>query len=1268
MFGWTSFAEWRDDSLIREDLEIIPQGDIFPGSTNASVRVLTGQSASWVTLLVTDNTLQSLSEHTRAAPDALESAISDLAFKFSASDEFETMQPGFGDVLELAGLKMISDVPFVPGRDLTGVTPEPNLPTAACVSFPLICENAKVLETGPNGTVSFDFNLTTNSDEACVGTPALDCGVWNSAQWFSWTASDARLVCEINIDEYFFADSVVAVFSDNCTDAITCDDDSGANLLSSAAFIAEANQTYRIGVGSFGTTQRGGSGTASIRRARVIARNVLVSVNQYQPICNENPVVFYPLENDFILRQDGVEEPLPSFEFFPVLSSEIVLTIGEAPLLTLDPSTSDPVSTMAPDDDPPFLRRSAGGAKARRRLSLPMGKRQEGNLSIAEGRNVSVYLFYYPTDPQSYPQIRYEEASYTVCNSVGDCDTAVIRFELRDFYCFNDNVFSPFAPLPPSAAPPSSSPRPDGTPGRQLVSVPRIRKDFPPTWFFEANRKSILNETSGLYESLIHLPTTPDTITTWDFWGVALSNNGKLQFPTESVSRISEQPVFLLLRWPDECIYDEIIAVSISLFNYALSEGNFTIAVDVAAGDFAVLEAPLSLVVAAQSSMTFMIRLQTLKVGEKVPLIVQVTSDVGSDAVQRVIRVKSRGLVRQVDSYLAIGSGQVVEIEASSITDCVNGSFTSFVEISADSMRPSLNLFSIESAASTPLSAVEPLLDTCVGADTLQYFGATSGLPQLESVIRRRMGSALANEASFRAAGGAYSLLRNGVPSLFLSTQFAQCLARAVNYVTINRQSQQRTFSWLYSVQNAGDGSFTETGLSLTLPGQDSRVTATSMAVLALLTAPDGRQAEPLDAAIRFLETHVAPSNFSRAISLYALVQAGSRVATKIEELQALLEPLLLETSSLTDVETLSYALLAHVALQNSAQADAFAAKLFALRNRLGLFGPTGVSTIIASEALFRYSVRLYTPKLEITAIAVNPPALFTFNEANRFVDRRLELQGDGNFSITSFGDAGTLFAQVTTSCTTLDIRRRNLDLDVGVTWLGSQVESSNVQVCVARPEGSTKGPEVVRISTELLTGYEANEASLQSLIETGLVSEFNILSERFVEFIFLLAEAPQQCLTFTVSRTSDSTNLLEVATVVRSFSPGAVEAVTFLPSDCEPGTTLLQSTVSNVGVLSVLNSNAGTAYRCGEVNANSGEAPATGGESIPWWVWLLVALGVIVLGIAAAFIIQYCWKKEKVRKRARFDKKMGLGLDASQSSQISVSGSDQFTKSTVKL
>ena len=220
--------------------------------------------------------------------------------------------------------------------------------------------------------------------------------------------------------------------------------------------------------------------------------------------------------------------------------------------------------------------------------------------------------------------------------------------------------------------------------------------------------------------------------------------------------------------------------------------------------------------------------------------------------------------------------------------------------------------------------------------------------------------------------------------------------------------------------------------------------------------------------------------------------------------------------------------------------------------------------------------------------------------------------------------------------------------------------------MCVARPEGSTKGPEVVRISTELLTGYEANEASLQSLIETGLVSEFNILSERFVEFIFLLAEAPQQCLTFTVSRTSDSTNLLEVATVVRSFSPGAVEAVTFLPSDCEPGTTLLQSSVSNVGVLSVLNTNAGTAYRCGEVNANSGEAPATGGESIPWWVWLLVALGVIVLGIAAAFIIQYCWKKEKVRKRARFDKKMGL--DASQSSQTSLSGSNQFTKSTVKL
>lgn len=86
------------------------------------------------------------------------------------------------------------------------------------------------------------------------------------------------------------------------------------------------------------------------------------------------------------------------------------------------------------------------------------------------------------------------------------------------------------------------------------------RKDFPETWIFE---KIDMNSNGLEY----FVKNIPDTITSWDITGFALSRSTGLGI-AEPQTLIVSQPFFLVVSLPYSIRLNEILRVDVSVFNY----------------------------------------------------------------------------------------------------------------------------------------------------------------------------------------------------------------------------------------------------------------------------------------------------------------------------------------------------------------------------------------------------------------------------------------------------------------------------------------------------------------------------------------------------------------------------------------------------------------------------------------------------------------------------------------------------------------------------
>ena len=451
------------------------------------------------------------------------------------------------------------------------------------------------------------------------------------------------------------------------------------------------------------------------------------------------------------------------------------------------------------------------------------------------------------------------------------------------------------------------------------------------------------------------------------------------------------------------------------------------------------------------------------------------------------------------------------------------------------------------------------------------------------------------------------------------------------------------TFDWLYS-QQMEDGSFVENGFSpmaaLGVVEQDARtVSTTASSLLAMVSDPRGGRQAALAASVSFLRQAFANGAvnrdpFTKAVTLYALLQAG--VASD----DAIITTLLSSQLESANVGAASYALLSHLVVQDAERAESTAGYLFSARAANGLMA-SETESILGSDALFAYSgAVLWSPKMDITMVTLNPSRLFQITSVNRRVAQRIERIDLQGFQAVTHG-VGQVAVQIADTCNTLRANSVDKGLQMLVSWSGSEVSSPTVQVCIIR-SSMRQNAEAVLATVQLLTGYRATAESLRALLSAKSVVDY---TERDGTLEFLVkAESARTCFEFSAQRIFGAVNLLEANVQVYSAADGAL-AVSVVPG-CEAGS---EGTVSNPGLSAILAADSGPAFEC-----RTGQAMSASSGGIEWWVWLLVAIGCVLVAIVFGIIVWQCWLKEKARRKAKFNK-----MVARKSNQVTSSPFD---------
>ena len=485
-------------------------------------------------------------------------------------------------------------------------------------------------------------------------------------------------------------------------------------------------------------------------------------------------------------------------------------------------------------------------------------------------------------------------------------------------------------------------------------------------------------------------------------------------------------------------------------------------------------------------------------------------------------------------------------------------------------------------------------------------------------------------------------------PSTFLTATAGRCLSHTLNF-GFAQGDVLTIFDWLYA-QQIEDGSFVETGFSpvaaLGVIEQDARtISTTATSLLSILSDPRGARQAAVDSAVSFLRQAfengaVNRDPFTTAVTLYALVKAGAAsedpttltLASKLES---------------ANVGSASYALLSHLLLQNAERAESAAEYLFSAREANGLMG-SEMESILGSDALFAYSgAILWSPKMDLTVVTLNPSKLFRITTLNRRVSQRIEqieLQG---FQAVTHG-VGQVALQIIDTCNTLQANSVDKGLQILVSWSGSEVSSPTVQVCIIR-SSMRQSSEAILAKVQLLTGYRAAVASLRALLSENSVLDY---TERDGTIEFLVnAESARTCFEFSAQRVFGAVNLVEANVQASSAADGAL-AESVVPG-CEVGS---EGTVSNPGLSAILATDAGPAFEC-----RNGQAVPVSSGGIEWWVWLLVAIGCVLVAIVFGIIVWRCWLKEKKRKKERFDRMVAL-----KTNQSNLTTTQQFLNSSV--
>jgi CD109 antigen len=429
-----------------------------------------------------------------------------------------------------------------------------------------------------------------------------------------------------------------------------------------------------------------------------------------------------------------------------------------------------------------------------------------------------------------------------------------------------------------ASAAPAAAAMPQPTPARAAGSVAadqgqaepeRTREFFPETWVWT----SLTTDASG---RATHRVTAPDSITTWNFRAVALSQTKGLGIG-EAELRVF-QPFFVSIDLPYSAIRGEQFPVSLALYNYDAVAQSFT--VELERGDwFDLLDNPTATVRVepkAVGAAVFTIQPNLLGVRK---LKVTARGSTLADAIVKEIIIEPEGVQRETveNAVLAVGTPRTFPLAAPA--GAIGGSHRALLAVTGSVLAQTIE--GLENLLKMPYGCGEQnMLLFAPDVFIARYLKETGqNKPEIMAKAELLMITGYQRQLTYRRTDGSFSAFgqRDKIGSLWLTAFVMKTFAQANGLIYIDDAVQSASRAWI-GTQQKSDGSFDQVGFvhhQEMMGGVSGKTALTAYLAVALLEAGDTAAA---GRAIKWLEGQLASITdpYALALTTYALGLAKS--------------------------------------------------------------------------------------------------------------------------------------------------------------------------------------------------------------------------------------------------------------------------------------------------------------------------------------------------------------------------------------------------------
>uniref|UniRef100_A0A8B9CZE0 Complement C5 n=1 Tax=Anser brachyrhynchus TaxID=132585 RepID=A0A8B9CZE0_9AVES len=355
-----------------------------------------------------------------------------------------------------------------------------------------------------------------------------------------------------------------------------------------------------------------------------------------------------------------------------------------------------------------------------------------------------------------------------------------------------------------------------------------VRSYFPESWLWEVHQVSSRSKSLSI--------TLPDSLTTWEVQGVAISDKGICVTAPLEVQVVKD--IFLNIYVPYSVVRGEQIELKGSVYNHRASSIKFCVKIAVgdgicSSGGSATTGARIRgcnfKYLGSSSSSPFMFRILPLELGLHTINFTLLT-DGNSETVVKTLRVMPEGIKKELHAGFTLDPqgvyGSVKRrqefrykiplnlVPKTKIDRSVSVKGHLMGEVIATVLNPSgLSILTNlpKGSAEAELMSIAPLFYVfhyLEASDNWQILGSKTLTSRTE--MRRKMKEGIVSVLSFRNSDFSYSMWKNGQASTWLTAFALRILGQVNQYINLDQISVCNSLLWLIDNCQMPDGSFTE--------------------------------------------------------------------------------------------------------------------------------------------------------------------------------------------------------------------------------------------------------------------------------------------------------------------------------------------------------------------------------------------------------------------------------------------------------------------------